>query len=207
MRNIEKNAAEENQQPTVKAIVYNREFITLKRALYLLLVGLIIGVLCSFTVVRHEAEPAEEHNLAEPIDLQQPSDLTKEEYAIKIFRYFELFPDMRAFLFRFDHTDIKKVCEQDVIPLSELKRKIGDVEIYPNPENGMTMFVAFENAGAYEMDMLNTNGQGVSHHTIVTEAKINHSLDFTHQIAPGIYYMQMRAGNDLKTEKVLLKGS
>jgi hypothetical protein len=208
MRYFEKNGTGKNQIKNIKTAVLSLDVISVKRLLGLLLFGLIVGVLCSFTIIENkEEEPAEQHNYGNEIELTEPSVYPVEDYAIKIFRYFELFPHMRAYLYRFEHTDIKKVCEQKVTPVNNYNRKVGEMEIYPSPENGMSMFIVFTNSGAYEMDVVNTNGQDISHHTIVTDANINHNLNFSQQIAPGIYYLTVRAGDDVVTGKVTLKGS
>jgi hypothetical protein len=80
----------------------------------------LIGALCSFTIIKTEDEPTDQHALGDTISLVRHTVETEEQYAIKIIRYFEMFPQMRAYLYRFQHTDIKKVCEGEPKLLNEL---------------------------------------------------------------------------------------
>lgn len=120
MRHRHENTTGRNNKTVNRAIAFIPGFIKTRQALFFLLLGLLIGALCSFTIIKTEDEPTEQHAFGDTISLVKHSAETEEQYAIKILRYFELFPQMRAYLYRFQHTDIKKVCESEPKLLNEL---------------------------------------------------------------------------------------
>jgi hypothetical protein len=80
----------------------------------LALAAIFIVALSSFTLINKEAEPTESHEYGNKIEVTETVNL-EEIYAIKIFRYFEIFPHMRSYLYHFTHTDYKKICDNNTM--------------------------------------------------------------------------------------------
>jgi hypothetical protein len=131
---------------SVKAInIHAKLNLVQKIVIGFVLACLFIVALSSFTLVTKEDEPTEQHQFGTEIKVNEPFN-PESHYAIKIFRYFEIFPYMRSYLYRFTPTDYKKICDSNTQqnPLSD---KIvidtdGEKEIVLSPKNNLPNFDA-----------------------------------------------------------------
>jgi hypothetical protein len=111
MNHSERKYSNRSREMASRAIaIYNRLNVVHKIAIGMVAGMLVIGMLSSFTIINKEAEPAEQHQYGSEIKVNE-SWHPESHYVIKIFRYFEIFPYMRTYLYRFTPTDYKKICE------------------------------------------------------------------------------------------------
>lgn len=89
----------------------------LKSHLILSLLGsmCILIILSSFTLIHiqeKEAEPTDQYRHDAEIFIHETYD-PEAQYLVKFYRYIELFPYMRTYLYRFMPPDYKKICHTD----------------------------------------------------------------------------------------------
>ena len=77
--------------------------------------------------------------------------------------------------------------------------------IYPNPTTGIiTLEANFENPKTLEYQIYNSLGQPISKKVLGTRTSINENIDLTDSPA-GIYFIRLKAGDELKFYKIILE--
>ncbi|PCJ63906.1 MAG: hypothetical protein COA58_14845 [Bacteroidetes bacterium] len=112
--------------------------------------------------------------------------------------------DSNGNLLKKDGFGITIVDEKDVLNIADSK-SIEGVNVYPNPSAGMfTLDLTLKASQNLELDVVNSLGQVVAHKSYFATAGDNKLvLDLTNQ-ENGLYFIKMKAGNQIKNTRVYI---
>ena len=86
----------------------------------------------------------------------------------------------------------------------------GQLSLYPNPNNGEQLFLSIdqvkEGVNKVNVDIYDSFGKRVSASTMaVTDGHVNTVLDLNGKLAAGMYVVNITAGNDTYTERLVIQ--
>ena len=81
-----------------------------------------------------------------------------------------------------------------------------DVAIYPNPNDGEAVFINLTDVEVPMVDVTVIDGLGkvICKHAYATNGSLNTLLQFDRPLASGIYLIEIRLGNEIITEKMIV---